>query len=505
MSERKSADTRLGLHHARLVRALEDAERAVVQLQARQEASSARVSMKSFTEGRSVVINGETVQLREGQVREVPLRGGVAIELPGQFRLSVLPEDDAAELAADLQQAEAHLTRLLEQSGVRDLASARGAASTRAAAVAALRAVEERIADVLAGQTEAALAAELTSLEQQASERLVGRPTDYPMPEDQETARAVAAAAAAARRDGELGFEQAGQMLSDHESRSTRLEVRVGQARGVLDSKGEQLERDRARLAAEQQATPDEALRQAVRDTSVAYARVEARAAVTGRELEEADVAGVRADLMQVQLASAEQAAEQQRVRHAQAQLQGKVEMVSGEGRQEIYDLALTEFLRLRQELDSVHRRARAARQLWETLGRHREAAHSAYVRPYQEEIRRLGRAVYGDSFNVDVDKDLTIRKRTLDGTSVDFDQLSGGAKEQLGILSRLAVASLVTAGDGVPVIIDDALGYTDPHRLQRVSSIFVAPGERTQVILLTCTPERYQQIEGATTIRLTA
>lgn len=162
-------------------------------------------------------------------------------------------------------------------------------------------------------------------------------------------------------------------------------------------------------------------------------------------------------------------------------------------------------FLQRRGELAAVHRRARAARQLHETLVRHREAAHRAYVRPYQEEIRRLGRTVYGASFDVDVAEDLTISSRTLEGTTVPFDQLSGGAKEQLGILSRLAVAGLVESGSGVPVIIDDALGYTDPERLQRVSTVFSGPGEHTQVVLLTCTPERYRRLDGATTIRLTA
>ena len=192
-------------------------------------------------------------------------------------------------------------------------------------------------------------------------------------------------------------------------------------------------------------------------------------------------------------------------MREQQAQVQGQVELVSGEGRQEAYDLAVAEFERVRRELDQVHRRARAARHLRDTLSRHRDAAHQAYVRPYREEIRRLGRVVYGDTFDVEVADDLTIASRTLHGTSVPFDQLSGGAKEQLGILSRLAVAGLVETGDGVPVIIDDALGYTDPERLERVSTVFGVPGEGTQVVLLTCTPERYRAIEGATTISLTA
>ena len=73
-----------------------------------------------------------------------------------------------------------------------------------------------------------------------------------------------------------------------------------------------------------------------------------------------------------------------------------------------------------------------------------------------------------GPTFEVDVDSDLRVRNRTLDGCTVSYESLSGGAKEQLGILARLAGAALVAKEDTVPVVIDDALGFTDPDRLPR-------------------------------------
>src|SRR5690606_18454025 len=65
------------------VRALESAERQLLQLRARQEASSARVSLESIAGSRSITVNGEAVDVRAGEEREVPLRGGLEIELPG--------------------------------------------------------------------------------------------------------------------------------------------------------------------------------------------------------------------------------------------------------------------------------------------------------------------------------------------------------------------------------------------------------------------------------------
>ncbi|WP_109473381.1 AAA family ATPase [Ornithinimicrobium cavernae] len=487
------------------VRSLESAERSLVRFRAQLEASSPRVALVALGQPRTVVINGESLTVDGVDGSDLPVRGGLELELPGELRVTVRPEQGSAQLATDLAHAEAHLADLLEQSGVSDLADARGAAERRSATAARIRHVTERITDLLEGRSEEELTAELQQLRERTDGPGASRPVDHALPPDAATARAVARAAVAARRTADEQVELAESALRRHEQRCAQLELQIQKSLGVNETLTERLQRDRERLAEGRQEASDEALQEAVRAAGVAYAQVEARASVTGRELEEADVDGVRARLADADRERVEHEAELSRVRHALAQVQGQVEMVSGEGRQETYDLAVAEFVRLRQELDTVHRRARAARQLRETLGRHRDAAHRAYVRPYQQEIRRLGQQVYGPSFDVEVAEDLTITSRTLEGTCVPFDQLSGGAREQLGILSRLAVAGLVEEGAGVPVVIDDALGYTDPERLDRVGSVFAGPGERTQVVLLTCTPERYRGIPGATTIELTA
>ena len=110
-----------------------------------------------------------------------------------------------------------------------------------------------------------------------------------------------------------------------------------------------------------------------------------------------------------------------------------------------------------------------------------------------------------GPSFEVDVDSDLCILNRTLDGCTVPYESLSGGAKEQLGILARLAGAALVAKEDAVPILIDDALGFTDPERLAKMAEVFDTLGERGQVIVLTCTPARYDSVKDAQRIELCA
>jgi hypothetical protein len=174
------------------------------------------------------------------------------------------------------------------------------------------------------------------------------------------------------------------------------------------------------------------------------------------------------------------------------------------EGRQGKLDAAETEREHAAGQHARVGGRARAVEMLRSVMTRHRDTTRLGYVEPYRTELQRLGRPVFGPSFEVDIDSDLCIRSRTMDGITVPYESLSGGAKEQLGILARLAGASLVAKEDTVPVVVDDALGFTDPDRLAKMGEVFDTVGEHGQVIVLTCSPDRYDGVKGAHRIDLT-
>jgi acyl-CoA synthetase (AMP-forming)/AMP-acid ligase II len=122
------------------------------------------------------------------------------------------------------------------------------------------------------------------------------------------------------------------------------------------------------------------------------------------------------------------------------------------------------------------------------------------------EAVERFGRLVFGSGLRVDVDHaTLQVRSRTCDGVTVPVESLSGGAREQLAVIGRLAAASVVAtdAGDGAPVIIDDALGYSDVSRLEGLGAALAESGRTSQVIVLTCMPDRYAGVGAATTVSL--
>jgi hypothetical protein len=175
------------------------------------------------------------------------------------------------------------------------------------------------------------------------------------------------------------------------------------------------------------------------------------------------------------------------------------------EGRQGQLDAAATEREHAEAEYLRVQRRARAAQLLRTVIARHRDATRLRYVDPFRTEVERLGRIVFGDSFEVEIDSELRVCSRTLAGRTVPYESLSGGAKEQLGIVARLASAALVAKEDSVPVLIDDALGFTDADRLTKMGAVFSAVGGDGQVIVLTCSPQRYAGVAGAHHIELSA
>lgn len=183
--------------------------------------------------------------------------------------------------------------------------------------------------------------------------------------------------------------------------------------------------------------------------------------------------------------------------------------LLSLKGEAGLHDLlgaANGELQSLRRRKDQIDRQARAIERLYSVMARHREDTKSAHVAPLKAAIEKLGRYVFGSTLSVEIDREtLSIVSRSIDGVAVPFDGLSGGAKEQVSMIARLACAQMVSGseGSGVPIIIDDALGNSDPDRLATLGAVIAAAGRDSQVIVLTCVPDRFRNVGAATVLSL--
>ncbi len=70
------------------------------------------------------------------------------------------------------------------------------------------------------------------------------------------------------------------------------------------------------------------------------------------------------------------------------------------------------------------------------------------------------------------------------------------GAREQMGLISRLAYADLLReAARPTLIILDDTLVHSDRQRLDQMKRILFDAASRHQVLLFTCHPENWQDL----------
>ncbi|MBK8436267.1 MAG: AAA family ATPase [Austwickia sp.] len=475
--------------------AIERAAAAVDIALAAQAAGSATVVVTALKDQPRLSRDGVPDPMAAGERRQHPVAEPLALEVPG-LRVEVLPEEGAQRRAGVVRAARTDLSRLLEAAGADDLAHARRLGERHQLAAALLRRADQGRIDLLGGAREEDLIARAQRLQGSIADEPPADepPADEPgeiaaVPEPEEDPEAVVA-----RLTGELrGRREA----------VDRLRLEVATTASLVEAVRGQLDAERARLAASRAVEPDAALQAAAEQADGDLAQAESAARELSAALAERDPATLRSCRGAAQSALAAARDRHRVLRDERIAIEARLAAAGGQGRQERFDDAESELVHAQRAFDAVDRRAKAARLLFDTLQRRRAEAKRGYLTPYANELTRFGRLVYGDDFDVEVSDDLSIAARVLHGRTIPFGALSTGAKEQLAVLTRLACASLVDPADGVPVIIDDALGYTDPERLRTICAAFALRGAGAQLILLTCTPGRYAGIPDATIVRL--
>src|SRR6478609_3723512 len=483
------------------MRAIEAAAIAVERAAGQAELASAHIELVAIADV-EVRLNGDPVAIEAGGTWAAGVSSPTDIEVPGLLRARVVPGTPASDSRARLGAAQEILTAALAQARVADVASARLLDQRRRQLIASREKLNATF-EALAG------ADAVDELRTRLGELRDGEPGEPDLWDtgaaDPATARADLDAAVAAHKQAIADCEThrkvaeaAAKRLGD---RTTRAKV----AREKLSGAQTELAAARARLTLQRAtATDDELAVKAEADGE------EARRAIGLVAELGAELARSAPDTVTAALNDAVRRADSLGCRHDEAsgalrEVTAQLKVYGTEGRKGQLDAAQTEREHAEAEYLRMHRRARAAQLLRSVMKWHRDATRLRYVDPFRNQVERLGRIVFGDSFEVEIDSQLRICSRTLSGRTVPYESLSGGAKEQLGIVARLAGAALVAKEDSVPVVIDDALGFTDADRLNKMGAVFNAVGGDGQVIVLTCSPERYASVTGAHHIELTA
>lgn len=451
----------------------------------------------------SVAINGESRTLKTGEERVVPVAEPVAATISDSVELRVEPGTSAGALRQAVSDAESALAKTCAKAGV---ASPEDAETAWSALQDAKRTVAERdrtAKEHLRDLTREEIEKRIETAKARVQAYRVTRSSDLALPTTPEEAKALlevtgkaAASARKALQDAEAAYDQ---VQGDHvkyrevHAANTAL-LNQAEKDKALDS--EQLEGERKRAGDDQLAT--------ILKTS----EVTAKGTLDSLKTAEVSFGNTNAESVKAILdtsASALKAARDQDDEQSRALLvlRTRLDLVGDQGLAEALAESQRVAFEARDSLDRMLRRAGAAKLLYETLRAERETMRRAYVAPLREGIERYGRHVFGPTLRVEVNDKLQVVSRTVDGVTVALEQLSTGAREQIGLLVRLAAAATVSKEGGVPLVLDDALGSTDEGRLESMGAVLRIASQDVQTIILTCAPERYVHVGAKETVRL--
>ena len=156
--------------------------------------------------------------------------------------------------------------------------------------------------------------------------------------------------------------------------------------------------------------------------------------------------------------------------------------------------LAQEEQSRADLRLAQIETEANANRILWESFQAARKELERDIVAPLRKRLSARVQSLTGARYRqVIMQSDFKAESLlTADGLTAPLVDLSFGTREQLAFLSRLCLAEMLSEGERNLVVFDDNLVHTDPGRLKLACEMLQDAAETTQILLLSCHPERF-------------
>jgi DNA repair exonuclease SbcCD ATPase subunit len=480
----------------------EEVQAALTRADARLDAQAPRLELEAAAP-LSLEVEGEEIRLLPGHRWE--RRVAERLELGyGDLRLRLVPGVDAAQEGRERRRLGEELADLLRRAGAESVTALRALAERRSQVEAEARRLRAEREEALGGETAAEVEARLAEARARAEALGAARPADRPPPlgwEEAEAARRTAAEGAEAARQEE---ERRLEALRRQESGVQEAAMARERASARCKEAAEHHSMLRDRLEEERRRREDADLERQAAAAAAALAAAREEERRIAAELRALDPDSVTMRLSNARALVDSARREGERLEGEIHRLRGALEARGGEGLDERLAAAQAALERADAERRRIEVRARAARHLVELLAEARAEALARYREPYRHALERYARAVFGPDTRVELDEDMAVRELVEEGVPILFPRLSTGAQEQLAVLARAACARLAAAdGEGVPLVLDDAFGYSDPDRLERLGSVLRDVADVGQVIVLTCVPDRYRWVSGADIVRV--
>jgi hypothetical protein len=197
---------------------------------------------------------------------------------------------------------------------------------------------------------------------------------------------------------------------------------------------------------------------------------------------------------------SVEQAADKEigQLRETLASLNGQIRTRSEDAIEEKWQETREALAGAKSRVVAFEREIAILQRLAGALDAARSQARELYLKPVMVELKPLLALLFDDVSITFDEKTLLPEKIMRNGLEEEVDRLSGGMREQLSVLTRLAFARLL-ARDGrpAPVILDDALVYSDDDRIEKMFDALHRQSRDQQIIVFSCRQRAFQRLGG--------
>ncbi|WP_233236331.1 AAA family ATPase [Bordetella sp. LUAb4] len=510
--------------------ALREQTRLQRELQLRLSAVATRLEF-DLDAGRGIEIDGRTVQ---GSGERL-LAKSTALMLPGVGRLTITPGGaDLAALGSQAAEAGERLASLLQgldlpsmdaaETRAREYSLALNEAKVAAATLkglvpqgidalraqlardeARLPAVEQAHAQLVQQESDAEKLAEASGVggiatpSGEASDTQTHTPTAKQTGTQPTTLAGAAEAPPLSAQEAESRLAALERSLKQIGADLHKAQLAAGDSQARVDAAQREHDAAQALLSAPGRAEKEKACQQSLDDALAEAASARARVESLLAQVEQA-----RPDILKQDLERYRRSAEQleqafHQRRDALMRLDVELQAAGARGLEERQAEITRDLAQARRHAQELTHRAEALDRLL-TLLRDKRATLTAQLQaPLRQHLQRYVQLLFPQG-HVDLDADLMpgtlARASTLGLESAAFEELSFGAREQLGVISRLAYADLLLeAGRPTLVILDDALVHSDDQRLAQMKRILFDAATRHQVLLFTCHPANWRDM----------
>ena len=296
----------------------------------------------------------------------------------------------------------------------------------------------------------------------------------------------------------------AGQMLGDARDRLESARSSLGQAEKTAARAGAAVESAEARVARASAALDGIDDPEAER-TSRRKARSELNAklaeSIQQREEIAADVPNLEAVAAALERARSivtRAEDDRHRIRLELGKLDTSIEIQVGEAVDEELADVDVRLEAAQRALNELHFEIAVLKKLDAALETARASARDRYVEPVLIELGPLLRLLWPEAdLRFDAEK-LLPTALVRAGTEENFNILSVGTQEQIALLVRLAFARmLANTGAFAPVILDDAIVYTDDDRIERMFDALTRQAQDLQIIVFSCRQKAFRDLGG--------